>query len=124
MTAVSAGSDPGTGSYSVVVQWTPQDGDPLRSGMSVDVALTVEGEQEEIIIPVSSIRLRGGEQWVFVAADDRAEVRKIRTGSRLGERIEVLEGLEPDEVLITSGLASLTPDAPVTVTLIGNSGDA
>ena len=92
--------------------------------MSVDVALTVEGEQEEIIIPVSSIRLRGGEQWVFVAADGRAEARKIRTGSRLGERIEVLQGLEPDDVLITSGLASLTPEAPVTVTLIGNSGDA
>ena len=124
VSAVSAGSNPGTGSYTVVVEWIPQNGDPLRSGMAVDVALTVQGETEQIIIPVSAIRLRGGEQFVFVASGETAEVRKVRTGSRLGERVEVLEGLEPDEVLVTSGLASLTPDAPVTVTLIGSSGDA
>ena len=47
-----------------------------------------------------------------------------RDGSRLGERVEVIAGLEEGERILTSGLASLTPGASVNVTLIGSSEDA
>ena len=121
--AVSAGSESSSGSYIVVVEWIPKFGDPLRSGMSVSISLSIESENQKIIIPASSIRLRGGEEYVFIAQDSKVEIKKIKTGSRLGDRIEVLQGLFNGEILITSGLASLTPGASVTVSIIGNSGD-
>ncbi len=122
--AVSAGSDAGSGSYTVVVEWEPEDGDRLRSGMSVNVAVKVDGEEPKVIIPASAIRLRGGEEYVFIARDNVAQVKKIVSGSRLGDRVEVLQGLNDGELLVTSGLASVTPDSPLTVSVIGNSGDA
>lgn len=122
--AVSAGSDAGSGSYTVVVEWIPDENDRLRSGMTVDIAIAVETEEPGVIIPASAIRLRGGEEFAFISVDGIAEVRKLNTGSRLGERVEVLSGLADGEQLITSGLASLTPGAPVSTNLIGNSGDA
>ena len=122
VSAVSAGSDAGTGSYIVVVEWNPSPDDTLRSGMAVEVAIETVGAPEHLIIPASAIRLRAGEQYVFVAEDGIAVDRLITTGSRLGERVEVLSGLQSGETLITSGLASVTSGISVNPTLVGGSG--
>jgi membrane fusion protein (multidrug efflux system) len=122
--AVSAGSDGSSGSYTVVVEWVPEEGDRLKSGMSVDVTIEINGKDSRVIIPASAMRLRGGNYYVFVEKDGIAEAREITTGSRLGDRVEVISGLEDGEILLTSGLASLTPGIPVTVTVVGESGDA
>jgi len=121
--AVSAGSDEGTGSFAVVLEWIPEPDDPLRSGMSVNVSIEAAGDREEIIVPASAIRRRDGRDYVFVASEDKAENRAVTVGSRLGERVEVLEGLREGETLIISGLASLTPGIPVSVTVVGDSGE-
>ncbi len=122
--AVSAGSDNSTGSYTVVIEWTPEEGDRLKSGMSVDVTISIDGEAAQVIIPASAIRIRNGKEYVFINKDGVAEAIEITTGSRLGDRVEVNSGLEEGQVLLTSGMASLTPDLPVTITVIGKSGDA
>lgn len=122
--AVSAGSDGSTGSYTVVIEWVPEEGDRLKSGMSVDITVDINGEDAQIIIPASAIRLRNGRESVFVEKDGTAEEKEIVTGSRLGDRVEVNAGLEEGQILLTSGMASLTPGIPVTVTLVGESGDA
>lgn len=122
--AVSAGSDSSTGSYTVVIDWVPQAGDRLKSGMSVDVSIEISGEDAHIIVPSSAIRIRNGKEYVFVENDGVAEAKEITTGSRLGDRVEVISGLEEGQILLTSGMASLTPEIPVTVTLMGESGDA
>jgi membrane fusion protein (multidrug efflux system) len=124
VTAISAGTDSRTGSYSVVVEWQPVPGDRLRSGMSVTVAVDVVSNDEVAIIPTSAVLDRGDDQYVFVDEDGTVSRRMIRTGSRLGDRIEVLDGLEQGETLITSGIASLTDGASATVTIVGLSGGA
>jgi membrane fusion protein (multidrug efflux system) len=122
--AVSAGSDGSTGSYSVVIEWIPDESDRLKSGMSVDVTIPIDGDGAHVIIPASAMRVRNGEKYVFVEKDGFAEAREITTGSRLGDRVEVLRGLDEGQTVLTSGMASLTPGIPVTVTLVGRSGDA
>ena len=122
--AISAGSDSGTGTYAVIVEWNPASDDRLRSGMSVNVSVEIEGDDKRVIVPASAIRLRGGREYVFVAVNEIAEAREIITGSRLGERVEVLEGLRDGETIITSGLSSVTPGSSVNVSIIGMSGDA
>lgn len=118
VSAVSAGSDGSTGSFTVVVEWAPMENDRLKSGMSVDIAIEVSGGVEKIIAPVTAVRYRGGESFVYVDSNGQAEPRLIDLGSRLGERIEVLSGLDAGEVIITSRLASITPGYPVIATVI------
>lgn len=121
--AVSGGSDGSTGSFTVIVEWPPLANDRLKSGMSVDVAIQVGGGIEHIIAPASAIRVRGGEHFVFVDSNGQAESRRIDTGSRLGEWVEVFSGLDAGEVVITSGLASLTPGVPISTTVVGGDGE-
>ena len=122
--AVSAGSDEGTGSYVVVVEWIPEPGDKLRSGMSVDVSVDAVNGAPTVLVPATALRIRQGRKYVYVASEGVAAVREVETGARIGERTEVLRGLEDGETLIVSGLASLTPGRPVEATVIGKSGDA
>lgn len=124
ISAVSAGSEVSTGSYTVVVEWVPEDGDRLRSGMSVEVSIAVDREEAQVIIPASAIRVRGGLNYVFVDNDGYAEFRELTLGSRLGDRVEVYQGLEVGQVILTSGMASLTPGIEVDVTIVAESGDA
>ncbi len=122
--AVSAGSDGSTGSYTVVIEWTPEKGDLLRSGMSVEVSIKVDGKQNRVIIPDSAIRVRGGINFVFIEKDGFAESREVSLGNRLGDRVEILDGLEEGDLILTSGRASITPGIQVKITLVGESGDA
>lgn len=123
VSAVSAGIDNASGSFIVEVEWEPLENDRLKSGMTVHVSIKASGGKEHIIAPSSSIRIRNGEQFVFVDTNKTAESRKIETGNRLGERVEVLSGLDLGDVVIISGIASLTPNAPVQSTVIGNNGE-
>ncbi len=120
VSAVSAGSDDSTGSFTVIVNWKPLENDRLKSGMSVDVAIEAMGEIDHIIAPVTAIFIRGGEKFVYVDVDGAAKLRRIDTGNQLGERIEVLSGLESGDILITSGLASLSPEVGITTTIIND----
>jgi membrane fusion protein (multidrug efflux system) len=124
VSAVSAGSESRSGSYTVVVQWNPEKNDRLRSGMSVDVVIGIEGTDAAVVIPASSVRGRSGKDYVFVDEDGTAVLKEVKLGSRLGDRVEVFSGLEVGETLITSGISSLSSGIPVGVTLVGNSGDA
>ena len=118
VSAVSSGSDGSTGNFTVVVEWDPLELDSLKSGMSVDVFIETSGQKSNIIAPVSAIRLREGDEYVFVDAGGTAEPRRIETGNRLGNRVEVLSGLNSGDIVITSGIASLVPGAPVVSTLV------
>ncbi|RLW68217.1 MAG: hypothetical protein B6D68_04145, partial [spirochete symbiont of Stewartia floridana] len=100
VSAVSAGSDDSTGSFTVIVNWRPLKNDRLKSGMSVDVVIEPMGEIDHIIAPATAILIRGGEKFVYVDVDGTAELRRIDTGNQLGERIEVFSGLESGDILI------------------------
>ena len=123
VSAVSAGSDGSTGSFTVVVEWIPVEGDRLKSGMSVDVSIDAANDDEKIIVPASAIRIRSGVEFVFVDNAGSTQSRQIKTGNRLGERVEVLEGLQEGLIVITSGLASLAPGIPVRTTLVNVNGE-
>jgi multidrug efflux pump subunit AcrA (membrane-fusion protein) len=50
---------------------------------------------------------------VFVVTDGAAESRPIRTGLAVGERIEVVAGLEPGETVVVRGNERLRPGQKV-----------
>ena len=56
------------------------------------------GQSEALTVPSESVVVRDGSNYVFVIDDqNKASQRKIRTGRRVGERVEVLEGLKAEE---------------------------
>jgi len=85
----------------------------LRPGSFARAEIVVEADRSAVIVPVSAVVTFAGVERVFVVADGRAVERRIRTGRRAGDRVEVLEGLSAgDPVVVSPG--NLVGGQPVT----------
>lgn len=75
----------------------------LRPGQFMSVRLTLR-EREALVVPEQAVLLQGDERYVFVAtADNIAERRSVRLGSREPGKVEVLSGIGADDrVVITA----------------------
>ncbi|MDO8251305.1 MAG: efflux transporter periplasmic adaptor subunit, partial [Rhodoferax sp.] len=59
-------------------------------------------------VPQQSVVVRDGFSYVFrLNADQRVSQVKLQIGRRVGERVEVLEGISADAVLVASGAGFL-----------------
>jgi RND family efflux transporter MFP subunit len=87
----------------------------LRPGAFARAEIVVEPDRLAVLAPGSAIVNFAGMEKVFAVADGRAVEKRIRTGRRTGDRVEVLEGLAAGErVVLDPG--NLTGGAPVSVT--------
>lgn len=66
------------------------------------------GTSQALTVPGQSIVVRDGHNYVFVVgADEKAVQRKVDTGRRSGDRVEVLDGLKADEAVAVQGAGFL-----------------
>jgi multidrug efflux pump subunit AcrA (membrane-fusion protein) len=78
------------------------DDDPrLRTGMYAR-GTVVKGQEQVLLVPISSIERRGQLEGVHVRNQDRAVFRLVKTGRRFGDQIEILSGLAPGEEIRVS----------------------
>lgn len=87
----------------------------LLPGMYVRVMVEQAMEKDAIAIPSQAVhRGAGGKADVYVvAADGTAELRAIKVGRSIGNRLRILEGLQPNDRVIVDGLQKIGPGAPV-----------
>ena len=80
-------------------------GTPLTSHGGNAQVFLICGEREGIkSLPISSLVEIQGNKYVYVKIDDdEYEKRLVKTGANDGERIEILEGLDPGENVVTKG---------------------
>src|SRR5438309_353298 len=82
------------------------DGEPqdIQRGQTLQVKLTLGDPSSARLIPNGAFYTETGGAWVVVVAPDgkSAVKRQVRLGRRNQDSIEVLEGLEPGERVITS----------------------
>ncbi|MBU4448084.1 MAG: efflux RND transporter periplasmic adaptor subunit [Proteobacteria bacterium] len=75
----------------------------LRPGMFVDVEFPIN-KPPTVNVPVDAIMDSGLKQTIFVErGNGYFEPRRVKTGWRLGDRVEIVEGLEPGERIVVSG---------------------
>jgi len=75
----------------------------LRPGLIAHVEITHVRKDPVMLIPLDVVVGFGTEPSVFVVEDSKAMRRIIKTGSIIGERVEVFEGLAPGDSLVVSG---------------------
>lgn len=85
----------------------------LRSG-TYGKALFRVGSRQGIAVPASAIVERGAltSVWV-VSSDGTARLRLVKLGSALGNRVEILSGLNGGERVVTAGTEKVTDGAKV-----------
>ena len=103
---ISPTVDPQTGTFRARVE-VPDATRTLKPGMFARVNIVYERRQDALQLPRTAILDADGQQSVFVVASGKAEQRTIRTGLANGGWIEVLDGLEGSEQIVTVGQAGL-----------------
>jgi membrane fusion protein, multidrug efflux system len=86
----------------------------LRPGMLLTVRL-LAGERLALMVPEDALVQRSSETFVFTVEEQLAQIRQVRHGARRDGWVEILEGLEPGEAVITEGVIKVRPGAPVRV---------
>jgi RND family efflux transporter MFP subunit len=80
---------------------------PLKAGMFASGQFAL-GESAALTVPQQAVAVRDGFAYVFrLNADSRVSQLKVTTGRRLGDRVEVTEGLSADALVVTSGAGFL-----------------
>lgn len=86
----------------------------LRPGTFARAEIEVEAEKPAILVPASSIVTFAGIEKVLSAEGGKAVEKRVRTGRRSGELVEILEGLATgDSVVVDPG--NLAGGQPVSV---------
>lgn len=76
----------------------------IQRGQTLQTRLTLGDPTTALLIPNGAFYNETGGSWIFVVTPDGSEAvkRQVRLGRRNSEYIEVLEGLEPGERVLTS----------------------
>ena len=106
-------SDPASRSYLVKISVATDSGVPLKSGL-YGKARFIIGQRTVLSVPHKAIAQQGQIAAVFVVDQSGiARLRLVKTGRSLGDRIEVLSGLNQGEQIVSEVVASLKDGTPV-----------
>ena len=87
----------------------------LRPGMFARVRLFTSGSKETLVVPEESLFPLGDDKYVYKVVDGKAMRQKVEIGQRREGRVEVVNGLTADDVVVTAGVIKLREGAPVSV---------
>lgn len=96
------------GQFEVDFKFTHEQPDEIRRGQTVQTKLTLSDATEALLIPNGAFYQDTGGNWVFVVTQDGSQAirRIVRLGRRNSRFIEIIEGLEVGEKVVTSPYTS------------------
>ena len=101
---------------SVVIRAIVRNADTsLRPGMFTRVNLITRDDKDALVIPEQAIVPQGDEQFVFRIVDGKAARVKVDIGQRRDGKVEVLKGLNVNDMVVTAGQLKLREGMPVTI---------
>ncbi|WP_243406046.1 efflux RND transporter periplasmic adaptor subunit [Sphingosinicella sp. YJ22] len=92
------------GSFTVDLAFVDAEPRDLQRGQTVQLRLTLGDPSPALLLPNGAFYNETGGNWVFVVSPDGSTAvrRNVRLGRRNANFVEVLEGLDPGERVITS----------------------
>lgn len=92
----------------------PNPGALLRPGSFAKAEIIVEADQRIVTVPADALVVFAGIEKVLTVADGKAVEKRVRAGRRLGEDLEIIEGLTAGEAVIRQP-GNLVGGQPVSV---------
>ena len=114
VTRVSPIVDPETGTFKITIE-IRDESRRIKPGMFGRMSIIYDRHENVLQVPRSAVMEEMGVESVFVVEDDKAVRRIVQTGYGENGMIEITEGLDDADNVITVGQLGLKPDATVTV---------
>lgn len=93
----------------------PNTSQELKPGLFARVKVYTGPPKETLLIPITSILYEGTKARVYLNENGKARERYLKLGSKYGEMIEILQGLQAAEQLVVVGQNMLTDGVNVRV---------
>jgi membrane fusion protein (multidrug efflux system) len=87
----------------------------LRPGMFARVRLITRDAKDALVLPEQALVPQGDQQFVYRVIDNKAVRTRVEVGQRRDAKVEVLDGVTKDDIVVTAGQLKLRDGAPVTV---------
>lgn len=116
VTVVSPAVDPSSTTAEIWVM-AANTGEKLKPGETAKVSINSQSIPNAVVIPVAAVLASddGGSKVMVVKSDSTVEERKIETGVREGDNIQITDGLKPGEAVVTVGGIGLDDKGKVKV---------
>ncbi|MEQ1574326.1 MAG: efflux RND transporter periplasmic adaptor subunit [Vicinamibacterales bacterium] len=103
--------DPTTRTAAIEVE-IPNGDFRLKPGMYARVQITTGSRRDALVVPANAVVDINGRRGVYLAGENTtATFRAVRVGIEEDTRVEILEGINEGDVVITTGAASMTDGA-------------
>jgi membrane fusion protein (multidrug efflux system) len=111
---VSPVVDPESGTSKITIDITDDRG-KLKPGMFASVFITTETHKNTLIIPKRSLVLETDLDQVYIYREGMAHKVNLKLGFSSGDDLEVLEGLQEGDLVVTAGQDGLREGLPIRV---------
>jgi len=85
----------------------------LRPGMFARVQLITRDVQNALMLPEQALVPQGEDQYVYRVVDGKALRTKVSVGQRRDAKVELVDGVTKDDVVVIAGQLKLRDGAPV-----------
>jgi HlyD family secretion protein len=94
--------------FEIDLEFVGEEPEGIRRGLTLHIRLELGDIEEAILLPRGGFFQTTGGNWVYILDESGkiATKRKIRSGRQNPQDLEILEGLEPGERVITSSYES------------------
>ena len=92
------------GRFQVDMQFEGDVPEGIRRGQNLQIRVALSAEKQALLIPKGGFFQKTGGNWIFKVSEDGSTAFKvnIKLGSQNTEYYEVLDGLNPDDKVVTS----------------------
>lgn len=96
---------------------SPNPEKKLLPGQFVKISLILDKITNAILVPAIAVIPELNQTKVFVLDEGKVATRIVKTGIRTADQVQVVEGLQPGDIVITSGLLQIRPGMKVNVSI-------
>ena len=114
VSTISPTANASTRSFGIKITPTDPQG-RLKSGMFAQAEIVTAEKQNALVVPEAAVLTRDGKTVVFVVADGKAARREVATGLRADGKIEITQGVQAGDQIVTTGQNLLNDGDSVTV---------
>jgi len=124
ITAISPEIDPSTRNFRVQATFANRD-EKLRAGMFVNVGVILPTHSKVLAIPATAVAYAPYGDSIFIVEEKKnpksGQMEKVlrqqfvRLGESRGDFVSVVEGVKPNDVVVTSGVFKLRAGMPVVI---------
>ena len=100
--------DPATRTFPVEIKIANSD-ERVRPGMFARVTMSF-GHMDHVVAPDRSIvkQSGAGDRYIYVCKDDKVSYQKVKLGRRMGDKYEIISGVEDGDQVVITGQSRLT----------------